>query len=92
MRIRKEALTVEEATLEGLHCAENKEAKRIRKELLTLEKAVEKVMHYDENEEVHIVILPPGQGDEYATDVEEDENVYRKCFASQKCGSNVSSA
>ena len=41
--------------------------------ILTLEEAVEKVLQCAESEETDIVILPPEQGDTYATDLEEDD-------------------
>ena len=41
--------------------------------ILTLEEAVEKVLECAESEEADLVILPPEQGDTYATDLEEDD-------------------
>ena len=49
----------------------------LQKRYLTLQQAVKEVANSPESDEEDIVILPPEQGDSYATDVEEeDENVY----------------
>ena len=46
---------------------------------LTLQQAVEEVAYSPESDEEDIVILPPEQGDSYATDVEKkDEDVSHK--------------
>ena len=45
---------------------------------LTPQQAVEEVANSPESDEEDIVILPPEQGDCYATDVEEDEDVSHK--------------
>ena len=51
----------------------------LHKRYLTLQQAVKKVANSPESDEEDIVILPPEQGDSYATDVEEeDEDVSHK--------------
>ena len=46
--------------------------------ILTLEEAVKKVLGCAESEEADIVILPPEQGDTYATDFEEDDEFLKQ--------------
>ena len=45
----------------------------LHRRYLTLQQAVEEVANSPERNKEGIVILPPEQGDSYATDVEEDD-------------------
>ena len=46
---------------------------QLHRRYLTLEEAVDNVLGSTGSEEKDIVILPPAQGDAYATDVEEND-------------------
>ena len=50
----------------------------LHRRFLTLQQAVEEVANSRESDEEDIVISPPEQGDSYATNVEEDEDVSHK--------------
>ena len=50
----------------------------LHRRYLTLQHAVEEVANSPESDEEDILILPPEEGDSYATDVEEDEDVSHK--------------
>ena len=50
----------------------------LHRRYLTLQQAVEEVANSPRSDEEDIIVLPPEQGDFYATDVEEDEDVSHK--------------